>query len=255
MVRWLTIVLTAAAASLAVALVSQGFELRQARRDLHQLRARLDRAEARQREAPSRAVVDRMQDQIAAVERKAEARPVPAPVRPEAPPTSVTEEDIQKIVDERVEQKLQARSEERGRNGDDRKLPLHDIAKDLALDPAAQARIAQIANAAKKEIFEILRTPRPGQASLADEIIDSVLSGDQARVQQTFLKAFTEKLPGSDQTYLAFVARIQQEAYADLERAMPREAYLRYRHMNVKPENIETGYDPLGEYWLQRGGP
>jgi len=247
---------------LSLAVVGQAMYVRDTRRELEEMREKVDRLEARQKESSrSLATLDAVREQIAKVERKAaEPRPaaeaLPAP-RPGALPTTVTEEDIQKIVDEKVEEKLQARAGAKkgpGQGGGDRKMPLHDMAKELTLDPKVQARVAEIANTAKKEIFEIIKAPRPDGTNVADELIDVMLKGDQAAMQQLFQRLFTEKIPGTQTTYLAGVGAVQDRAREFLSAAMGPDAYGRFEHMNVHPENIETGFDPMAEYFKQRGG-
>lgn len=245
---------------LALAVVGQALSLRETRRDLEDLKSKVDRFDARQKEtaASSGRVLDEVRDQLAKAEKKAaEARTLPAAApsgKPGALPTFVSEEDIQKIVDEKVEEKLQARGEakKQGPGGGDRKMPLHDMAKELALDPKAQAKVAEISNGAKKDIFEIIKTPRTDGTNMADELIDVMLKGDQAGIQQLFQRLFTENIPGTQTTYLAGVGGVQERAKGLLRAAMGPEAYGRYEHMNVHPENIETGFDPFAEYLKQR---
>jgi hypothetical protein len=44
---------------------------------------------------------------------------------------------------------------------------------------------------------------------------------------------------------LAAIARIQERANRGLEQTMGAEPFQRYRHMNLRPENIETGLRPV----------
>ena len=248
---------------LALAVVRQGLVVRDTRRELDETREKVDRLESRQKEtaARERATLDEVREKIARVEKEAAeprtaAAAIPA-ARPGALPTTVTEEDIQKIVDEKVEAKLQARGEAKkglGGGGGDRKMALHDMAKELALDPKVQAQVAEIANTAKKEIFEIIRTARPDGTNVADELIDVMLKGDQAGAQQLFQRLTTEKIPGTQTSYLAGVGAVQDRARQFLASAMGAESYGRFEHMSLKPENIETGFDPIGDYFKQRGG-
>lgn len=240
-------------AALAVAVVGQAIQVRGLKREVEMVRESFGRLETRQKEAPTKADVAEVQGQIARVEKKADARPpAPPPARIEAPPPTVTEEDIQKIVDERLDTKLAARDEKKKEEQGDRKVPLHDLAKELALDAATQAKVAEVANVTKKQILDLLKTPRPGAKSLADELVEAFTSGDTQRVQQTFLKAFSEKIPGSDVTYITGVGRIQEVAHQNLQRLMGPETYQRFSHMNLKPENIETGFDPWSEFVQER---
>ncbi len=258
MTRWMTAVFSVLLAALAAAVIVQSAHLRRHRREADQMRLRIERLESRQQEtaAATQAAVEEVQEQVARqAEKAAEAMaPAPAP-RPGADAGAafpvVTDEDIRRIVDEKVEEKLQARGEKE--QGGERKMPLHDLAKELGLEPLTQKQVSEIANMAKKDIFELLRTPRPDGTHLADDLLDAFMSGEQERIQGIFLRIFTENVPGTNTLYVAAAGRIQETANQGLERAMGPDLYARFRHMNVRPENIETGYDPWGEYLAQRG--
>jgi hypothetical protein len=257
--RILPAVLIAVCAALGVALALQRSALHEACREQEELAARLTRLEARQKEAAEKKAVEELQEQVARAEKKAIAasaaaeaaakRPLPAPA-PAAPAT--LEEDIQKIVDAKVEEKLQAKGNGNA-GGGDRKMPLFDLAKELSLDDATQGRVAAIANTVKKEIFDILKTPRPDGTNFADDLVAAFTGGDTAAVQKLFGRLFTEKIPGTDTPYVTAVARVQEKANEGLKGAMGADAFRRYQGMNLKPENIETGFDPWIDYIQQKG--
>ncbi|MBV8881725.1 MAG: hypothetical protein JO332_17340, partial [Planctomycetaceae bacterium] len=173
-----------------------------------------------------------------------------APAPAAAPAT--LEEDIQKIVDAKVEEKLQQKKNSTP-GGEDRKMPLFDLAKELSLDDAAQAKVAVIANTVKKEIFDIIKTPRVDGTNLADELLTAFTSGETAAVQKVFGKLFTDKIPGTDTPYVTAVARVQEKANQGLKQTMGADAFGKYQGMNLKPENIETGFDPWLDYLQQKG--
>jgi hypothetical protein len=261
MTRTMPLVLIALCAALGVALAVQRSSLSTTRHEVEQLQARIDKMEARQKETVARKAVEELQEQVARAERKAQAaavaaeaaasaagRPVP---RDANAPVAFTEEDIQKIVDQKLEEKMQAKGGNKG--GDDRKMPLFDLAKELVLDPAVQAKVATISNTCKKEIFEILKTPRPDGTNAADDLITAFTSGDQADAQKFFLKLFSDKIPGTETTYIAAVSRVQEKANQGLAAAMGTPVFDKFKTMNIKPENIETGFDPWSEYLQQRG--
>jgi len=257
MSRWTFAVPATLAALLALAVAAQTVRLNRVDRELEQMRAKVERLDGRQKETvtASQAAVEQVRGEIARVELKAsEAKAAtPAAAKPGSLPMLVTEEDIQKIVDDRVDQKLQAQGGPgpgRGQGGD-RKMPLHDLAKELALDPATQSKVAGIANTAKKEIFEVIKTLRPDGSCFADDIITAVTGGNAEDAKKVFSRIFTEKIPGTETTYVAAVSRIQEDARQKLRVAMG-PAYERYQHMNVTADHIETGFDPLAEYFAQR---
>lgn len=258
--RMLPAALIALCAALGVALAFQRSALNDARRGQEELSARIERLEARQKEAAGRKAVEELQEQVARAEKKAAAasaaaeaaakRPAPAAAAPVAP--AILEEDIQKIVDARVEEKLQQQKKDGAAGGEDRKMPLFDLAKELGLDAAVQERVATIANTVKKEIFDILKTPRPDGSNMADELLTAFTSGDTGAVQKIFGKLFTEKIPGTDTPYVAAVARVQEKANQGLKQTMGNDAFAKYQGMNLKPENIETGFDPWLDYLQQK---
>jgi hypothetical protein len=261
MTRYLPAVLIALCVALGVALAAQRSSLNAARQELEQVQTRVERLEAKQKESAARKAVEELQEQVAKVERKAAAASVAAEAanmavaRP-APkdantPVPFTEDDITKIVEARLEEKLQGKGAKK--NDDDRKMPLFDLAKELTLDPAVQTKVAAIANTAKKEIFDILRTPRPDGTNAADDVIQAFTSGNQEEAQKIFVKLFTEKIPGTQTTYVAAVTRVQEKANQGLSAAMGGDAFGRFQGMGVKPENIETGFDPWAEYLQQKG--
>ncbi|HUR39228.1 MAG TPA: hypothetical protein VM222_07030 [Planctomycetota bacterium] len=259
--RYAPVALIAVCAALGVALAVQKSSLDDARREVDEMKTRVDRIEAKQKDTAARKVVDELRDEVARVEKKAAAattaaeaaarRPAPAATAPAAAPATL-EEDIQKIVDAKVEEKLQQKGAGKA-GGDDRKMPLFDLAKELTLDDATQARVASISNTVKKEIFDILKTPRPDGTNLADEIVTAFTSGDTAGIQKLFGRLFTEKIPGTDTPYVTAVARVQEKANAGLKQTMGPDAFGRYQGMNLKPENIETGFDPWLDYLQQKG--
>ena len=192
MSRILPAVLIALCAALGVALAIQRITLHDTQREFDEVRARVERIEARQKDTAARKAVEELQDQVARTERKAAAAAAAAEsaaaqaaaAKALPPPVAFTEEDIQKIVDAKLEEKLQARGEGKKQADGDRKMPLFDLAKELALDPATQTRVASISNTAKKEIFDILKTPRPDGTNAADDVITAFTSGNQAEAQQ-----------------------------------------------------------------------
>jgi hypothetical protein len=259
MSRTLPLALIALCAALGVVLAVQRSTLNAARQELDQVQARVERLEAKQKEAVARKAVEELQEQVARVERKAAAASVAAEAAAARPvpkdanaPVPFTEEDITKIVEARLEEKLQAKGVGKKNDGD-RKMPLFELAKELTLEAAAQAKVASIANTAKKEIFDILKTPRPDGTNAADDVIKAFTGGNQEEAQKVFMKLFTEKIPGTDTPYVTAVARVQEKANQGLAAAMGSETFDRFQHMSIKPENIETGFDPWTDYIQQKG--
>jgi hypothetical protein len=243
---------------LVAALAWAGSANRALRADLRAVEDRLARLEAKPRTAPetppAAPEIEALRAEIARVEAKAVAAPARATSAGPAP--AVTAEDVRQIVDERIEAKASTSDAKKAAapgGGDDRKIPLHDLAKELALDPQTQARVAEAANRAKREIFDVLKVPRADGTEMAADLMQAFLSGDAQKTTQVFQRLFTEKVPGSDQTYLAAVALIQDRARQTLRGTMGDAVYGRWEHMGVRPENIETGWDPWADYVKEKG--
>ena len=167
---------------------------------------------------------------------------------------SLWEEDIRQLVDERLEEKLQARGDTGGGDGGGggKKVPIDELAEDLNLTPQVQAQVADVANQTKKEIFDLLRTPRANSSTIADDLLDAMASGNQDQIGAVFIKIFTERIPGTEQTYAAGAGVIQYRARQNLKGIMGETTYQKFSGMNVKTENIQTSYDPWADYMQQR---
>src|SRR5437764_992472 len=85
------------------------------------------------------------------------------------------------------------------------------------------------------------------------ESVGRKAGGDQPAVQKVFGKLFTEKVPGTDTPYVTAVGRVQEKANQGLKQTMGPDAFGKYQGMNLKPENIETGFDPWIDYLQQKG--
>src|SRR5262245_5460067 len=122
MSRYLPPTLIALCAALGVALAVQRSSLSAARQELDPVQARIERLESKQKEAVARKAVEELQEQVARVERKAAAASVaaeaaasrPAPKEAAAAPQQFTEDDITKIVEARLEEKLKQGGKKNG---------------------------------------------------------------------------------------------------------------------------------------------
>jgi hypothetical protein len=223
-----------------------------------ELRERLARLEAKPKrptppDAPPAAAVEELRAELARVEAKVEKSATSKAGSVDLPAAALPEEEIRRVVDARLEEKKAAAGTSSGGGGEDRKMPLHDMAKELQLDPETQRRVGEIANLTKKEIFDVLRTPRADGSDMAGEFVAVFLSGDREKIQPLFQRLFVEKVPGSERTYLLEVAGIQERARERLKGTMGEEVYTRFSHMSVHPENIETGWDPWADYIKEKG--
>ena len=261
MPKWIAFGLGTLTAALAIAVVMQASTVGDLKHKVSQLEDTVSRIESRQKNreaaAPSRMEIKEIQEDIARVQREARDRAAELSAKgaaPEGPAlAAISEEAIEQIVNEQIQQRIEEGSipQNEGGNdpgGDDRKIPLSEISKDLQLDPAVEDQVAEAANETKRDIFELLRTPRPDGSSMADDIVEAFTGGEPERAREIFNRLFTEAIPGTDTTYVAAIGNIQEQGRVKLRGFMGAETYTRFARMNVHPENIQTGWDPWADY-------
>lgn len=229
-------------------------------RKIDRLQQQVERLEHRSKESATKTRVQELEQQVVEVQERADRalprteKPEQAAAREEAGQAlAVTDEQLQQIVEKKVQEQLEKQPKDNGWGG--KKLPLQTIADDLKLDPATQAAMADVVNVAKQEAFDLLKTQREDGSSLADEIMDAFTKGgDQAQelAQKSFMKIFSDKVPGTDETYLQAMLQIQERAHAGLQRILPPDQYMRYKHTGVEPLDVETGFDPWTEYFKKK---
>ncbi len=228
------------------------------RRQVRQTNDRLDRLESKQRESAAREEVARLEEQVGRVEAQvAESKklvPAPAPAAAakaatEAPLGPLSADEISLLIDQKVEQKVK---EKKGGFGGDDKRPLADVAKQVGLDSGVEMRMAEITNEAKDVVFQLLLKPRADGTNLVDEIIAAFTSGDQEKAGQVWMRMFKENVPGTNETYFAAALRVADDVMKKFEKLMTPEEFAKYKHTGVGPLDLETGYDPFGEYWKSK---
>ena len=69
------------------------------------------------------------------------------------------------------------------------------------------------------------------------------------------MKLFTDKIPGSEDTYLAVIMREKVRVKEGLKTILTEDQYKKFDRMGQDPHDIKTGYDPYGEYLVQKMGP
>ena len=225
-------------------------EVEQLHRTVRQLERQKNVVEAP--DVPTRSDLDDLREEVAQVKEIIDEGTVP--LRPRTPgeplPTLINEEDIEQIVDARVEKKLKEQGRQGG--GGERKMPIDELAKELELDPATQERVSEVANSAKSEIFEMIKIPRPDGGSFADDFRDAIQSGEPGRMQQVFMKLFSENIPGTEVRYVEGIGEIRTRAHESLRGAMGEVIYQKYSGMKIHPDHIQTSYDPIAEYLQQK---
>jgi hypothetical protein len=104
--------------------------------------------------------------------------------------------------------------------------------------------VASIANTCKKEIFDILKTPRPDGSNAADDVIKAFTGGNPEEAQKIFLKLFTEKIPGDrDHLRLGRRPRPGESQPGTLGRDGS-EMFGKFQSMSIKPRTSRRASIP-----------
>ena len=161
----------------------------------------------------------------------------------------ISEEEITKLVDARVEAMLKEKEkEQQGGDGRERKMQATDLAKELDLDPATLDRVSGIADNTKTEMFQMLSTPRTDGGSFIDDLRLAMESEDRSQVGPVFIKLFTDRIPGTEVTYIAGINEIRGRGHESLKGVMGDVTYEQYAGMKIHPDHILTTYDPFSEF-------
>jgi polyhydroxyalkanoate synthesis regulator phasin len=245
---------------LVAALAGEAVMIAALSRKIDRLQQELHRVEAKSKDTAQRGRVQELEEKIARIEERgsrlpsradAERTTGSAALAAEAVP--MTEEQVTQLVERKVQEKIDQMPKDNGWGG--KKLPLQTIAANLQLDAATQAAMAEKINEAKQEAFDLLKLTRTDGSNLVDELVTAMTSGENAQeaTSKVFMKLFTEKIPGRDETYFAGILKIQESAHQELKKVLTPDLYMKYKHTAVEPLDVETGFDPWAEYLKQKG--
>ncbi|KAF0243856.1 MAG: hypothetical protein FD180_3024 [Planctomycetota bacterium] len=164
---------------------------------------------------------------------------------------------IDDMVSKKVDEKLaDAKQKKGGLFGDDKKRPLSEISKDLALTELQEDQMAEAINASQKVCFGIVTTPRNDGTNILDDIVVAMQDPEHAQEKATaaFMKLFTDKIPGTDETYLARIMTEKGALNSEFKKVLTEDQMKKYTRLGQDPHEIQTGYDPYGEYLAERMG-
>ena len=165
----------------------------------------------------------------------------------------VRREDIEEIVEEKIKNRRPLGKEP----------PLSAVAARLDLEKTTRDEMERILRKKKSDLMSVLQTPRPDGTSLLDEFADELIgvmaSGEPTEEEgkKVFLKFFqriaSEKLPGTDKTYLSEVLRLRQETLDAFKHALSEEQYNNYEALAIPdPLEIKIPNEPMEVYLQQR---
>jgi hypothetical protein len=213
------------------------------RTEVREMKEKIDRRAA---ETPRRVEAPSIPSDLAAA-------PGMAPARADA---SSSGKPLEDVVAERVEKKvaekldaMAARDRERGEDGK-WKAPLDDLAQELKLTDAQKAEAKRIFEHSRDEAFTLLKTQRLDGGSILDDYAAALKSGADPTetTKQLFSRIFTERVPGSDRTYLAEFVTMHQNVEEQLGGKLDAGQMKRLRALHVDLLDVKTGYDPVGDY-------
>lgn len=164
---------------------------------------------------------------------------------------------IDDLVTRKVDEKLEGSQKKKGGLfGDDDKRPLADVSKDLGLTELQEDQMAEAINASQKLCFGVITTPRNDGTNVLDDIVAAMQDPEHAeeKVKAAFMQIFTARIPGSEETYLARVMQEKQALLGEFRKILTEDQMKKFDRLGQDPHEIKTGYDPYGEYLLERLG-
>ena len=171
---------------------------------------------------------------------------------PGADPAKPLEERIAESVERRVSEKIEAMTSRDKERGDDGKwkAPIEELTKELKLNDTQLAEAKRIFDHGRDETFTMLKTQRLDGSSILDDYATVLKSGADPveATRQLFSRILTERVPGSEQTYLAQFIAIHQDVEEQLGTKLDKDQMKRLRSLRVDLLDVKTGYDPVGDY-------
>lgn len=164
---------------------------------------------------------------------------------------------IDDLVAKKVDEKMEGvKKKKSGLFGDENKRPLAEVSKDLALTELQEDQMAEAINASQKNCFGVITTPRNDGTNLLDDIVLAMQDPEHAeeKMKAAFMQIFTAKLPGSEETYLAKLLQEKQVLEEGFKKILTEDQMKKYTRLGQDPLEIQTGYDPYGEYLAERLG-
>ena len=138
-----------------------------------------------------------------------------------------------------------------------RKTPkpeLADLVKDLEVAPGVERELAGVFNAGKDQVFELLKTPRADGGNFLDDFVAAVRAEDRdAKAMALWGQMMTETVPGTQETYFGKIVAIGGTMNSAVEGLVNDEQYRLYQRKGVDPHQVQTGYDPVRNYFTAQG--
>ncbi|MBW2262946.1 MAG: hypothetical protein JRG91_13295 [Deltaproteobacteria bacterium] len=159
---------------------------------------------------------------------------------------------IETLVDQKVEEKLGGT----GKAARPRFKSMDALAEDLALNQYQKQKTGEIFNQAKYEAFEVVNQPREDGTSIVQELRDTVMSSSKPHKDgmKVLMKLMVENVPGTDETYFSRLTKIREDAIDEAGENMSPEQAAKLGSMSVNAYAVETGYNPLTDFFKDAMG-
>jgi hypothetical protein len=170
----------------------------------------------------------------------------------ESPGGAVPKEEIESMINEKLKD---------GHLG--KKPALSAVAARIELEKDEQAAIEDILHRKKLEVMSILKTPRDDGSNLLDEFADELIEiysseqPDAGAAVKAYMKLFgrlaTEKVPGSSETYLSRLGKIEQETRTAYRDTLSEKKYSAFEALGIEnTTEIKIPDEPIDKYVQQR---
>lgn len=165
---------------------------------------------------------------------------------------------IEEAVTARVEETLTRMSERQQFRNDDGEWqpPIDVLSRSLELTEAQSEALTGVFDGARDEAFALLRTEYPDGSSVLGDLADDLVSGkgEEAAVTRLFVRLTTEEVPGRNQTYMDALGEAGERIREQATRHMTPAQAAEFEKLRVDVFDVDTGYDPIEQYVLERMG-
>lgn len=155
---------------------------------------------------------------------------------------------------DKVEEKLDEKEEEK-------KPKFAEFAARLKLDDYQQSITDETLRRGKEELLELWQRPLPDGTNLLDDLAEAIYLGagepEKAGEKwgQFIGKFMGEKIPGTDQTFMAAHRDLNSRLRSEMKAGLSEEQKREFDAWNPEPTDVELDDDPLGAYigeYMQR---
>ncbi len=205
------------------------------------------------REEETRQKVEETQRIAATLEVKvsgAGGLPLPAPPRAGDAAEGVDAARIQQLVASTVDEKMQALKRQQ-----EKKPTLQEFSAELKLDDVQQQSVTQEVFRGQEGIMEVLGIRGADGTDYRSELFEAygtAASGDPEKAPQAYMKVvalfgrlMTDKIPGTDETYVARINKVKAGVSDSFRNFMTNEQYEAYQKMGQDPTEVQIPGNPF----------